>query len=307
MRASWFLIIFYSVFSFAGDQDPSQIDSVFYDAKEHFFVVQGHFHEGINGDSGLPDSYNLYSISNSGKETAHLLIDIEDILPQKINLPAAGNYLSGSQAYSEMVKVVKNGKQKPFASVFKSFIDNLKKEKGLEPLMAHIVQEPGSNDLIALQTEGLFSNPDQYLPHAGDEGEGQWYRSKTDSILFIDFECHSVEGEGYCSHLFSYFPEGYVRARKKNNEGLIFYRNKNYTKAIELFEESARLDPQYVLAHTNLASVYSIKGDQSSAISSLKKALALDPQLTVKKMSADSDFSHLRANPEFQKLLRNAK
>ena len=75
-----------------------------------------------------------------------------------------------------------------------------------------------------------------------------------------------------------------------------FYVRAEYQRAIQI-------DPNYALAHYNLACIYSLKNEQTQAIEWLQKAIALDQSTIIEQSKTDRDFDNIRQSPEFQQLI----
>lgn len=98
--------------------------------------------------------------------------------------------------------------------------------------------------------------------------------------------------------------EGLPPARQMNNLGLKAYLKKDYAGAVNLFNKAIETNPNYVVAMTNLASVFVLQGRLDEAIKMLTRAHKMNKTLTQRKMSTDKDFGLIRDNPKFKELLR---
>jgi len=86
-----------------------------------------------------------------------------------------------------------------------------------------------------------------------------------------------------------------------NNLGVIHIHDKKYSAASALFTRAIRLKPGYVDAHYNLACLHALKEELTQSLSSLKKAVSLDQ--SVKGWArTDSDLQSLHGVPEFDKI-----
>ena len=68
-----------------------------------------------------------------------------------------------------------------------------------------------------------------------------------------------------------------VRARRVNNEGVVYMDQHNYTRGRDLFQQTISLDPGYASGHVNLGIAYFSLGKYDSARVALEKGLELDP------------------------------
>jgi peptidoglycan/xylan/chitin deacetylase (PgdA/CDA1 family)/uncharacterized caspase-like protein len=67
-------------------------------------------------------------------------------------------------------------------------------------------------------------------------------------------------------------------ASSLNDQGMVFYKQKQYPEALKLFLAAAELDPTHALATTNAGFVYYKLGQYEEALAWFAKALRLDPQ-----------------------------
>jgi tetratricopeptide (TPR) repeat protein len=61
------------------------------------------------------------------------------------------------------------------------------------------------------------------------------------------------------------------------NRGVIYYRQKKYTQAIEDYNEAIKIEPENVDAYISRGIAYSSMGDHEKAISDYEKAISIDP------------------------------
>jgi len=89
-----------------------------------------------------------------------------------------------------------------------------------------------------------------------------------------------------------------------NNLGVIFIYEKDYNRAQGNFEKAIRLNPAYVDPYYNLACLYAIKSEVRNGLDYLKKAISLD-QAVKNWARTDTDLKNLRKAPEFEKMIRD--
>ncbi|HEV3079147.1 MAG TPA: tetratricopeptide repeat protein, partial [Gemmataceae bacterium] len=65
----------------------------------------------------------------------------------------------------------------------------------------------------------------------------------------------------------------------KNNEGLAYYRQKQYAMAIAAYDEAIRLNPQLPEAYSNRGLAFSDMGDHARGIEDCSHAIQLNPRL----------------------------
>jgi Tfp pilus assembly protein PilF len=87
-----------------------------------------------------------------------------------------------------------------------------------------------------------------------------------------------------------------------NNLGVIYIRDKEYMAAQRNFEKAARLKPDYVDAHYNLACLHAIKGEATQSLAHLKRAVSLDNSAR-DWAQKDTDLENLRGLPEFEAII----
>lgn len=97
-------------------------------------------------------------------------------------------------------------------------------------------------------------------------------------------------------------------ARKLNTKGMAAYRSKQYEDAIDYFHKAVEADPNYALAHFNLACTLTLlerDGERSTfgeALDHLEKVVAIDPKYR-KKINNDPDLQMLRSTVRYQILM----
>ncbi|HYX34083.1 MAG TPA: tetratricopeptide repeat protein [Oligoflexus sp.] len=91
------------------------------------------------------------------------------------------------------------------------------------------------------------------------------------------------------------------RSEFYNGLGLTYYRMHQLDKALAIFNEASKLDPQDATARYNEACVLAILGRTNEALGSLKAAIGLDPRLQ-QTARLDKDFSSIRVTEQFQSL-----
>lgn len=91
------------------------------------------------------------------------------------------------------------------------------------------------------------------------------------------------------------------RSEFYNGLGLTYYRMHQLDKALAIFNEASKLDPQDATARYNEACVLAILGRTNEALGSLKAAIGLDPRLQ-QTARLDKDFTSLRVTEQFRSL-----
>ncbi len=91
------------------------------------------------------------------------------------------------------------------------------------------------------------------------------------------------------------------RSEFYNGLGLTYYRMHQLDKALSVFNEATKIDPQDATARYNQACVLAILGRSKEALGSLKAAIGLDPRLQ-QTARLDKDFTSMRVMPQFQDL-----
>ncbi|WP_141736275.1 TPR end-of-group domain-containing protein [Oligoflexus tunisiensis] len=86
-----------------------------------------------------------------------------------------------------------------------------------------------------------------------------------------------------------------------NGLGLTYYRMHQLDKALAIFHEATKIDPQDATARYNEACVLAILGRTNEALGSLKAAIGLDPRLQ-QTARLDKDFTSIRVTEQFQSL-----
>jgi len=101
-----------------------------------------------------------------------------------------------------------------------------------------------------------------------------------------------------------WFSRDYLASRHENDRGFDSYKAGSFDRAIALFERAKALDPQYVNAILNLASVLARTGQREKALDNLSLANRLNPSLTRARISSDRDFSSVLTEPAVREILR---
>ncbi len=83
-----------------------------------------------------------------------------------------------------------------------------------------------------------------------------------------------------------------------NGMGLTYYRTNNLQKALLIFNQASKIDPEDAVSRYNVACVLAKLDRGQEALSSLREAISLDPKL-IENAKADQDFQTIRNNEQF--------
>ena len=89
-----------------------------------------------------------------------------------------------------------------------------------------------------------------------------------------------------------------------NGMGLVYYRMKNMTEALNVFKIAADIDPTDAVARYNQACILAIQGKKEKALVSLEEAIGLDPSLQ-ETADNDKDLDSLRSDQKFVDIFKN--
>jgi hypothetical protein len=101
-------------------------------------------------------------------------------------------------------------------------------------------------------------------------------------------------------------PEQATRAQGLNARGVKSHRAKHYPAAMASYRAALEADPGHVLARYNLACVYALTGDATSAIAQLEQFAKAGCVLCKKRLvraREDADFDGIRGDPRFTALV----
>jgi tetratricopeptide (TPR) repeat protein len=87
-----------------------------------------------------------------------------------------------------------------------------------------------------------------------------------------------------------------------NLKGLIYYRQKNYEKALECVEKSIETNPTDGMSWYNKACYYSILNHVPEAIEALKRSIEIDVK-NAKKAVRDKDFENVKADDGYRRIV----
>jgi tetratricopeptide (TPR) repeat protein len=87
-----------------------------------------------------------------------------------------------------------------------------------------------------------------------------------------------------------------------NLKGLIYYRQKNYEKALECVEKSIETNPTDGMSWYNKACYYSILNNVPEAIEALKRSIEIDVK-NAKKAVRDKDFENVKADDGYRRIV----
>jgi tetratricopeptide (TPR) repeat protein len=85
---------------------------------------------------------------------------------------------------------------------------------------------------------------------------------------------------------------------ERNSEGLVHFANKDYEKAVEVYEQFLRETPGDAGFLYNLACAESLLGREKEALEHLRQSVEADASFK-KNALEDPDFDSIRADPEF--------
>lgn len=87
-----------------------------------------------------------------------------------------------------------------------------------------------------------------------------------------------------------------------NLKGLIYYRQKNYEKALECVEKSIETNPTDGMSWYNKACYYSLLNHVPEAIEALKRSIEIDVK-NAKKAVRDKDFENVKADDGYRRIV----
>lgn len=131
---------------------------------------------------------------------------------------------------------------------------------------------------------------------------------KIQSPEFCEFDFWLLKAESYrdLSQFDEAIPffEKAIRLQPKNLQSHLglawcYKRIDRLIRAIESLERAKQHHPEEPIVIYNLACYFSLVGDKPKAIECLGRSLRMEPQLRG-LISAETDFDHLRTDPDFQ-------
>ena len=96
------------------------------------------------------------------------------------------------------------------------------------------------------------------------------------------------------------------KAKKANSKGFKAYKKRNYSEAVDHFQEALRYDPFYVKAKYNLACNLALIGDNDGSLQALLELQSWDDGAargSFDRARADRDFERLHADQRFRRLV----
>ena len=135
--------------------------------------------------------------------------------------------------------------------------------------------------------------------------DGACYRAPNgDELVRGKSQGGIYEGSAMWSTEATVHSRDFLESRHWNNRAFAAYKAGNYAEAIEGFEKSKALDPQYANAVVNVASIYALTGRKERALRNLRSSFRIDPALTKTRILSDKDFEPILLDPAVLDLLR---
>jgi tetratricopeptide (TPR) repeat protein len=82
----------------------------------------------------------------------------------------------------------------------------------------------------------------------------------------------------------------------------LMYELANYAAAILVYQKIVEIEPKDALGWYDLACCYALQGDSEPALTNLKKAIELEPDLFKSQARTDTDFRSIQEHPTFKSL-----
>lgn len=86
--------------------------------------------------------------------------------------------------------------------------------------------------------------------------------------------------------------------------GLTYYKQKHLDKALFVFNQAAKVDPEDAIARYNVACVLARLNRADEALLALREAISLDPRLAQNAIQ-DEDFNSIKKDPTFQDVVKS--
>jgi len=154
--------------------------------------------------------------------------------------------------------------------------------------------------------EWLKSHPDNFPPYAGDlDGGRNCYPVASGDVAVIRVRGMEWEGRMIYPEL-GFYSRDFLESRRMNDQGFNQYKLKNYDKAIVFFGRAKTLDPKYVNAILNLASVFALTGMSEQAVENLLTANRIDPKFTRARIRSDKDFASILSDSTVLEILKTS-
>ena len=90
-----------------------------------------------------------------------------------------------------------------------------------------------------------------------------------------------------------------------NGMGLTYYRQNMLNKALYIFYQASKVDPDDAIARYNIACILSRLERPDEALLALKEAVSLDPRL-IDNAKSDADFNNIRSRSSFADIIQNS-
>ena len=132
---------------------------------------------------------------------------------------------------------------------------------------------------------------------------GACYVSADGDVLFLGRES-DPQGSGMELPQSSlYFSRNFVESRHANSRSLDSYKSGHAAEAVELLEHAKKLDPRYLDAVLNLATMYAGMGRTSEALGNLSLANHLNHGDTRRRVLSRSEFRGMLSDPEVRRIV----
>jgi len=139
-----------------------------------------------------------------------------------------------------------------------------------------------------------------YQCFSAPNGDVLVFESHTDAIAFENSQISYT-------NVFAVYRSGTIESRRLNDEGYEAYEKGNYAQAIDHFEKAKSIDPEYLQAILNLASVYALTGQKSLALENIDAAQHLDLATTVFTVFSEKEIASILEEPAIRNLKKQSK
>jgi tetratricopeptide (TPR) repeat protein len=186
-----------------------------------------------------------------------------------------------------------NVKEKDFGGAEKNFIEALKLHNQYPEIVSFIIRAYRDNK-ASDQLLGFITKLNEEIP-----GESSLHAFKAEVLL---------EDIGDADKAIYSYKDAIALEPNKSEYytalGLTYYKKQDWDKALSEFATAIEVNPEDAVAYYNEACVLAITGKEEKAISSLRRAIQLDPTLQA-TAKGDKDFAGIKERNTFQVLISN--